>query len=375
MSINFSLSSFNESLTIAQAATVASVASDTFTHTAANPAVIYEVSTQVMRDVFQYSTDADDLTNGENYDIRYYQDMTKWPDTYVLNVAHGACNHAAVGGNTVNTAYLTDNAGVAYADNRSLMKHDFIRFLSNEIFGTPFGADLFNNEVTLRNDIEKIGNELYTNKIAFQLGYLSTTSTQTGMIAENITDSVGATITANYCTKESLDSQTYTAASTVSVNSSDGTAQTITVGATHGTTTSDSVISVSHNIMEQMLSTADGRARFLDITSGGTALYAPNTADVTGTTRSGENVIGDTYYNRNPLPFREGDTLSFSVPVTSASQAITANASTSSRTYTVTLVLKDSPSNTVVNDGNISGPGVVGTISTSGTTGGSAIVI
>jgi len=54
--------------------------------------------------------------------------------------------------NGKNAVSYTSSRGEPYAKNKMFVCHDFIRYLALKLFGTPFGVDLFYNEIeVLRN--------------------------------------------------------------------------------------------------------------------------------------------------------------------------------------------------------------------------------
>jgi hypothetical protein len=48
-----------------------------------------------------------------------------------------------------------------------LVKHDFIRYISNNLFNTPYGTDLFSNETELITDLNNLGD--ITTGVLFQI--------------------------------------------------------------------------------------------------------------------------------------------------------------------------------------------------------------
>jgi hypothetical protein len=61
-----------------------------------------------------------------------------------------------------------------YAANRSLMKHDFMRYLSQQLFNTPQGLDLVSNETAVSQDIATNGSELFVSDISAALAAAGT---------------------------------------------------------------------------------------------------------------------------------------------------------------------------------------------------------
>jgi hypothetical protein len=111
-------------------------------------AVLY-VSLANFRNIFKFKTteisnnslNADALTNST--DITYYVDSSSFPD---INLAH---------------AMLDDSGseGIIYTSSRTsnLVKHDFIYYMANEMFGKSSYAGLFTNIVSLKNATEEHG--------------------------------------------------------------------------------------------------------------------------------------------------------------------------------------------------------------------------
>jgi hypothetical protein len=60
----------------------------------------------------------------------------------------------------------TNSKSVAYLK-EMLVKHDFIRYISNNLFNTPYGTDLFSNETELITDLNNLGD--ITTGVLFQI--------------------------------------------------------------------------------------------------------------------------------------------------------------------------------------------------------------
>ena len=337
--LQFSLECLDQTIAPAVVAAVDQTASVVHNPTSSAPSVILEVSTQVMRNVFQVNFDANDVQeligSGNYQDIKYYQNMAAWPNTYVMNVAHGMCDHAQEGGFTVNTSFSSDNTGTAYAANRMFMKDDAIRHLANELFGSQFGVDLLNNETALVEDVATQGQNLYNQHIQYKMRYLDIASELPGMVVEVSAD--------NYCTDSSIETRNYSGEVLPKDSAGNNLTGITANGVGYSPNSTTQIVSMTRNLLQQMFSTAAGRDRFLNVANGQTSPYGPNTNG-----RTGENYMGDGSKNRMPLPFVNNDTITFKVVHQAGTNNITSNALTN-RDYYITLVCKDAAiANTVI---------------------------
>ena len=113
----------------------------------ASACAVFQLNVADLKNVFKYQSDAFDVENAAGTDVKYYVYPASWP--IGVNVAHAM----------LQGEYATDATGAmsadggSYDDNRNLLKHDFVRYLSKRLFNTIFGVDLFNNEDELLADI------------------------------------------------------------------------------------------------------------------------------------------------------------------------------------------------------------------------------
>lgn len=110
---------------------------------------VIEVSTEMMRSVFQFQTDATDLNNLSDSDIKYYVDTAAWDGIELVNPANAMLNHTE----SLGTITAQDPTGAPLPTNKQFVAHDFVRYLSLRLFNTPYGVDLFQNEEDLMADI------------------------------------------------------------------------------------------------------------------------------------------------------------------------------------------------------------------------------
>lgn len=112
---------------------------------------VFQVSLADMQSCFQYQTDSNDITDVSSTDIRYYVNPASWP---TLNPANGMMDDAQSA-----SPIAVANSSGSLAPNKMLVAHDFVRYLALKLFNTPYGVDLFNNEVDLLKGIRRICDE------------------------------------------------------------------------------------------------------------------------------------------------------------------------------------------------------------------------
>ena len=110
----------------------------------------YWVSVSDMKNAFYFQTDSNDIDDISNSDVTYY---VNWPSNAVLNPAHALV--------TVDPISVVDQTGANLPSNRKLLKHDFIRHISKDLFATHFGVDLFTNEQELKDNLAELGHNVW----------------------------------------------------------------------------------------------------------------------------------------------------------------------------------------------------------------------
>jgi hypothetical protein len=142
-SVHFSLSYLNTSITMSVSGDLLKVDIPSLE---ADAIAEYYVTASDMRNVFMFQSDSDDIdtiTNGT--DIKYFVRKNLWPSGLVLNPCHAWVQSAQ-------QIATTDKLGVI-ADNRELVKHDFVRHIAKSLFNTHLAVDLFTNENDLKYDL------------------------------------------------------------------------------------------------------------------------------------------------------------------------------------------------------------------------------
>lgn len=109
---------------------------------------VFNVKTSDMRNVFKFQSDSFDVNDTDASDIKYYvYKSAGWPANLKLNPVHA---------HTLSSApILPDGNGID--SEKNLVKHDFVRYLAEQLFNTPHGVDLFSNEDALLSDLVSKG--------------------------------------------------------------------------------------------------------------------------------------------------------------------------------------------------------------------------
>jgi hypothetical protein len=151
------------------------------------PSGMFNVRTIDMREVFQFKidelqvdgTDTSAVSIGEETDVKYYVNLLNWPDDLVINPSHAVMRDFA---NTYvtpddstekltfgGTEYFVNSQNPAFEainsvgrvnrgetpSNQLMIKHDFLRYIAKETFGTSQAVDLFNNEASVKRNLTK----------------------------------------------------------------------------------------------------------------------------------------------------------------------------------------------------------------------------
>ena len=175
--INFALSSLNQTTQCVDGAVL-----EQFTSSLVYDATgILYVNLQDMMNVFGYQTDGIDMNNLAANDLKYYVDMTQWPKNLTLNPSHAMMfNSLSTGG--------FDIFDSAISNTKKLIKHDYVRYLSNKLFNTTRGVDLMSNEFELSENLAGDGSlftSMNANNIYNILNSICTTAT-TGMSGPDV---------------------------------------------------------------------------------------------------------------------------------------------------------------------------------------------
>jgi hypothetical protein len=128
-----------------------------------NATAVYYVSLKQMQDVFNFSTTALDFQDIASNNIQFY---TTWPENWQLNGCHAMVDAAMVDAGIASPdtpitmpqnipKYDANTDGSPGAKSFSnLVIGDYMKYVSDVLFGTPYGVDLIIN-----------GNEIYTDAV------------------------------------------------------------------------------------------------------------------------------------------------------------------------------------------------------------------
>jgi hypothetical protein len=166
--IDFVITKFDKSITSQLAATIPTY-TETFGY--ADAVAVYEVPTQTMRHVFKFRTDASDIDTDISplkNDVAYKVNFQKFPN---VNPAHASLHNMYLEPLTFSAA-ANDNLGtgpISDGDNlpsRSLIKHDYLRYISQSIFRSVLGIKFLNNTQEVLDGIAVKGQQAYLQMLA-----------------------------------------------------------------------------------------------------------------------------------------------------------------------------------------------------------------
>ena len=167
--INFSLSGLNQTFDLS---TLATLDASSISLEATDATAVFYVRLSDINNIFMYQSDASEITNVSADDIKYYVFHRKWPTELKLNPSHAMMNK------TESVGML--GVGEGFSGDRSLAKHDFLRYIAYRLFNTIHGVDLFQNETELQENSVFLG-ETVRNNIETIISGISTTSASQNM--------------------------------------------------------------------------------------------------------------------------------------------------------------------------------------------------
>jgi hypothetical protein len=154
---------------------------------------IMDISLSDALSVFKFQTDASDIDpDNTGNDITYYIDSSVFP---YLNIANSSVHISDIEPRIISLSlpdYLTPWGSFGYFERtRSLLKHDYIRYLAHKLFNTYHAADLFSNEGELKNEIFNQG-DIVHQSILYDLSSANLlTNADTSSIGYNILKQIG----------------------------------------------------------------------------------------------------------------------------------------------------------------------------------------
>ena len=154
------------------------VAADATADADADADAVFYVKLSDMLSVFKFRTPTDDISlNDASSNIQYYVFRNCWPSSLKINPSHAMLDRTESSG--ILTGGGGGGGGGMFASDKSLVKHDFIRYIALQLFNTIHGVDFMSNEEDL------LGNIAYYGEVA-RVGIMSVLDTVSTLSA-NIT--------------------------------------------------------------------------------------------------------------------------------------------------------------------------------------------
>ena len=153
--------------------TLASLDASSIAVDATDATAVFYIRLSDMTNLFQYQTDAFDINNLDASDVKYYVFHRTMPAELHINPSHAMMNKTESAG-------MLGSGVQEIGANKSLVKHDFIRYIALRLFNTHYGVDLLQNEQELHENITYLG-ETIQNNIDTILSGISTTSASQDM--------------------------------------------------------------------------------------------------------------------------------------------------------------------------------------------------
>jgi len=167
--VDFTLSGLNQTILMTTSGLLDGAAIELETTDAT---AVFYVKVSDMTELFKFQTDSQSSNNDAASDIKYFVFNRKWPAALKINPTHGMMNKTESSG-------MLGSAGM-FTENKMLAKHDFIRYLSQQLFNTIHGVDLFSNESDLLENATYWGENVRVNINNILTG-ISTTSSDVSM--------------------------------------------------------------------------------------------------------------------------------------------------------------------------------------------------
>ena len=167
--INFTLTGLNQTILMS---TLGALDASAVSLEETDAVAVFYVKQSDMMDVFKFQSDSNDMNEDAASDVKYYVFDRNWPAQLKINPLNAMMNKTE----SVN---MLGNAET-FTENKMLVKHDFIRYLSLKLFNTIHGVDLFSNESDLLENAV-YGGETIRDTIHGLLANVSTTSSSESM--------------------------------------------------------------------------------------------------------------------------------------------------------------------------------------------------
>ena len=166
--IDFTLSGLNQTFSLS---TLAALDASSISVESTDATAVFYVRLSDMVNLFQYQTDSFDVNNVDASDIKYYVFHRSIPTELHLNPSHAMMNKTESAGMI--------GIGDGYDSSKSLVKHDFIRYIALRLFNTHHGVDLFQNEQELHENLAYLGETVRYNIDNILTGVSTTSDSET----------------------------------------------------------------------------------------------------------------------------------------------------------------------------------------------------
>jgi len=168
---NFYIAGFDKSITMTISGSIELGEEAVDRQDVSATAYVY-LNTERLAHTFHFTTDATDISDNEVTDVQF--DISTGSFTGLFNSAENSLlgnSQVAYDTNSlanvpkIATDYTRNNANQLFSTGTRGIKYDVVRDLAKQLFNTHHAADLFQNEVALRNNIHDIINTLVSNDI------------------------------------------------------------------------------------------------------------------------------------------------------------------------------------------------------------------
>jgi uncharacterized protein YjbI with pentapeptide repeats len=166
--IDFTLAGLNQTFSLS---TLAALDASSISIESTDATAVFYVRLSDMMNLFQYQTDSFDVNDVDASDIKYYVFHRSTPTELHLNPSHAMMNKTESAGMI--------GSGDGYDSSKSLVKHDFIRYIALRLFNTHHGVDLFKNEEELHENIAYLGETVRYNIDNILTGVSTTSASET----------------------------------------------------------------------------------------------------------------------------------------------------------------------------------------------------
>ena len=167
--IDFTLVGLNQTFSLS---TLATLDASSISLESTDATAVFYVRLSDMTNLFQYQTDSFDVNNVDASDIKYYMFQRSTPTEFRINPSHAMMNK------TESAGMLGSGVQDIGAD-KSLVKHDFIRYIALRLFNTHYAVDLFQNEQELHENLTYLGETIRHNIDTIVSGISTTSASET----------------------------------------------------------------------------------------------------------------------------------------------------------------------------------------------------